>query len=98
LILFDTFVGSTPYPGLSSSEVLKRVRDGYRLEKPEHCKREIYNIMYYCWNKNPDERPSFSALVQDFETLLVKETDYIDLNMFPEHAYYNELSLSGEKV
>ena len=66
--------------------------------KPEHCKREIYNIMYYCWNKNPEDRPSFSALVQDFESLLGKESDYIDLNMFPEHAYYNELSLSGEKV
>ena len=43
-------LGSTPYPGMPASEVMKRVRDGYRLEKPEHAKREIYNMMYYCWD------------------------------------------------
>ena len=32
-------LGSTPYPGLSGSEVMKRVREGVRLEKPEHCDR-----------------------------------------------------------
>lgn len=92
-------LGSVPYPGLHASEVMKRVRDGYRLEKPEHCKRELHNIMVKCWDKSADERPSFIDLVQDFELLLIKETDYIDLNQFPEHAYYNEiLSLSGERV
>ena len=38
-------LGANPYQGLHSSEVMKKVRDGYRLEKPEHCKRELYNIM-----------------------------------------------------
>ena len=47
---------------------------------------------------DPEERPDFSTLVDDFESKLVQETDYIDLNMFPEHAYYNDVSLSGEKV
>jgi hypothetical protein len=36
--------------------------------------------------------------LQDFETMLMKDTDYIDLNQFPDHAYYNEVSLSGERV
>ena len=30
--------------------------------------------------------------------VLVQDTDYIDLNMFPENDYYNEVSLSDEKV
>jgi len=90
-------LGSVPYPGLQPSEVMKKVNAGYRLEKPEHCKRELYNIMVKCWEKEPKERPSFSDLVRDFEALLVKEMDYIDLNLFPENDYYNEaISLSGE--
>ena len=35
---------------------------------------------------------------QNLESLLTKGTDYIDLNQFPDHAYYNEVSLSGERV
>ena len=53
--------------------------------------------MVKCWKKEPKERPTFSDLVRDFEQLLVKEMDYIDLNIFPENDYYNEaISLSGE--
>ena len=57
-------LGSTPYPGMSGSEVMKKVREGQRLDKPEHCDREIYNMMFYCWDKDPSERPTFKDLVQ----------------------------------
>ena len=30
--------------------------------------------------------------VKDLEALLTKDTDYIDLNQFPDHAYYNEVT------
>ncbi|XP_055700402.1 tyrosine kinase receptor Cad96Ca [Phlebotomus papatasi] len=91
-------LGSTPYPGIAAAEVMRQVRDGYRLEKPEHCRRELYNIMYYCWAKDSNERPSFSELVILLDKLLLTETDYIELERFPDHNYYNMLSLSGEKL
>ena len=110
---------------IDDHQVMKRVKEGYRPEKPEHCDREIYNMMFYCWDKDPAERPSFSQLViimmlieammvlgtigmvlilmvililmvtqvKDLEALLTKDTDYIDLNQFPDHAYYNEVTL-----
>jgi hypothetical protein len=37
-------LGSTPYPGMSGSEVMKRVKEGHRLEKPEHCDRKFVSI------------------------------------------------------
>ncbi|XP_072379897.1 tyrosine kinase receptor Cad96Ca [Diabrotica undecimpunctata] len=91
-------LGSTPYPGMSAVDVMKKVRDGYRLDKPEHCRRELYNIMYYCWDKDPKERPSFTELLELLEKLLMTETDYIELERFPDHSYYNMMSLSGEKL
>ena len=60
--------------------------------------RQLFNIMSYCWSQDPEERPTFEELVEEFEKLLVQDTDYIDLNMFPENDYYNEVSLSDEKV
>ncbi|XP_073812331.1 tyrosine kinase receptor Cad96Ca [Musca autumnalis] len=91
-------LGSTPYPGLSAAEVMRKVRDGYRLEKPEHCRRELYNIMYYCWSKDPNDRPVFQELVQMLDRLLQAEMEYIELERFPDHNYYNIPSVSGEKV
>ncbi|XP_075216987.1 tyrosine kinase receptor Cad96Ca [Lycorma delicatula] len=91
-------LGSTPYPGLAAAEVMRKVRDGYRLDKPEHCRRELYNIMFYCWDKDPKERPNFTELVELLEQLLLTETEYIELDRFPDHSYYNMVSLSGEKL
>ncbi|ERL85918.1 hypothetical protein D910_03333 [Dendroctonus ponderosae] len=91
-------LGSTPYPGLSAADVMRKVRDGYRLDKPEHCRREIYNIMYYCWDNDANMRPSFSECGNLLENLIMTETDYIELERFPDHSYYNMMSLSGEKL
>ena len=92
-------LGATPYPGLSAAEVMKKVKDeGYRLEKPEHCRRELYNVMYYCWNDDANIRPTFSELVQLLDKLMLTETDYIELERFPDHSYYNIVHLSDEKV
>ncbi|KAH8363365.1 hypothetical protein KR084_009073 [Drosophila pseudotakahashii] len=91
-------LGSTPYPGISAADVMRKVRDGYRLEKPEHCRRELYNIMYYCWSHDPQERPLFGEIIQMLDKLLHTEMDYIELERFPDHNYYNIVSLSGEKL
>nr|WOX59761.1 receptor tyrosine kinase FGFR2A1 [Carcinus maenas]WOX59763.1 receptor tyrosine kinase FGFR2A2 [Carcinus maenas] len=82
-------LGSTPYPGMGAVEVMRKVREGYRMEKPDHCRREIYNIMYYCWDKDPNERPCFTELVHTLEGLLMTEVEYIELDRFPDHNYYN---------
>uniref|UniRef100_A0A182HN13 receptor protein-tyrosine kinase n=1 Tax=Anopheles arabiensis TaxID=7173 RepID=A0A182HN13_ANOAR len=91
-------LGSTPYPGIAAADVMRKVRDGYRLEKPEHCRRELYNIMFYCWAADPNERPGFPEVVEMLDRLLQTETDYIELERFPDHNYYNMLNMSGEKL
>ncbi|XP_072939757.1 tyrosine kinase receptor Cad96Ca isoform X2 [Epargyreus clarus] len=91
-------LGSTPYPGLSAGDVMRKVREGHRLEKPEHCRRELYNIMYYCWEAEPTSRPDFKEVVAMLERLLCTEMDYIELERFPDHSYYNLQQLEGEKV
>lgn len=93
-------LGWTPYPGFAAAEVIKKVCDGFRLEKPEHCKREMFNIMYYCWDRDANKRPSFTELVTMLDNILYSENDYIELDRFPDHAYYNILKpgMTGEKL
>ncbi|GIY16304.1 tyrosine kinase receptor Cad96Ca [Caerostris extrusa] len=91
-------LGSTPYPGMAAGDVMRKVKEGYRMEKPDHCKREVYNILFYCWDEDPLKRPTFGELVVLLDRLLVGENDYIELDRFPDHAYYNITGLSGEKL
>jgi fibroblast growth factor receptor 1 len=92
-------LGSTPYPGMGAADVMKKVRDGYRLEKPEHTSREIYNYMYYCWDADPKNRPDFGEIRVNLDKLLSTSADYIELERYTEHNYYNILhNISGEKL
>ncbi|EDO49467.1 predicted protein, partial [Nematostella vectensis] len=61
--------GLMPYAGMSGVEILERLKQGYRLEKPSCCSQELYAIMYECWNPEPKNRPSFSDIVHRLEEI-----------------------------
>lgn len=46
-----------------------KLENGNRLEKPEKCPIEIYNIMFKCWLTNKNVRPTMSQLVNEFENV-----------------------------
>lgn len=44
------------------ADVVKHVEVGYKMEAPEGCPSEIYEMMRQAWDLNPSRRPSFSDL------------------------------------
>lgn len=54
--------------------------------------------MYYCWSQDANERPTFAEIIKMLDKLLHTEMDYIELERFPDHNYYNIVNLSGEKL
>ncbi|XP_070543719.1 fibroblast growth factor receptor 3-like [Ptychodera flava] len=70
--------GETPYPGMSASKVVKAVKEGYRMARPDDCPQSMYAIMKRCWLENPDDRPTFNVLLQKFDRLLSQFADYIN--------------------
>ena len=82
-------LGASPYPNITKMEVLfQMLKEGHRMERPKNCSIEIYLIMRDCWNHSPDQRPSFSSLVEDFERLLTlaREGDYLDMGPMMDDA------------
>lgn len=55
------------------AEVADRVERGFRMEAPDGCPQNIYEIMRTCWEKDENKRPTFkqihSKLHQSFQTL-----------------------------
>uniref|UniRef100_A0A8D2L4B0 Tyrosine-protein kinase n=1 Tax=Varanus komodoensis TaxID=61221 RepID=A0A8D2L4B0_VARKO len=61
--------GRTPYPGMSHMEVIRALERGYRMPCPEGCPREFYEVMMRCWEKQPENRPTFESnqsILEDF--------------------------------
>lgn len=85
-------LGSTPYPTMGAREVMRRVCDGYRLERPSHCRIELFRVISKCWNADPNKRPDFAALRHEIGALIEASKDgggYVDLESFAESNKYS---------
>ncbi|XP_071646170.1 uncharacterized protein [Temnothorax longispinosus] len=77
-------LGSTPYPDMTAREVMRNVHNGYRLERPSHCRTELFRVISRCWHADPDRRPEFQILRRDLAQLLEDNMNghYVDLESF----------------
>ncbi|XP_069001266.1 proto-oncogene tyrosine-protein kinase receptor Ret [Embiotoca jacksoni] len=72
-------LGGNPYPGIAPERLFNLLKTGYRMERPENCTEEMYNLMLRCWKQEADKRPTFSDISKELEKMMVKSRDYLDL-------------------
>lgn len=87
IVLYElvTF-GQHPYTGLSTFEVMEKIKVGYRLPNPEskcvrriECPDEMYSMMLKCWDDVPEARPTFTFLREYFDNYYNEtETPYVE--------------------
>ncbi|XP_078381578.1 fibroblast growth factor receptor 2-like [Oculina patagonica] len=77
-------LGGFPYPGIRNTEIMRLLKRGYRMEKPDTCSDEFYQLMTRCWEDDPDGRPTFTELCQDLEELMQRDVPYLDLVQLDE--------------
>jgi hypothetical protein len=75
--------GAMPYSTVLPHELLSKLMNGYRLEKPADCLNELYDVMLSCWNLEPMLRPTFCELCFILEEITtndskVREKDQTD--------------------
>jgi c-src tyrosine kinase len=60
ILLWEIYsFGRVPYPRIPLADVVKHVEKGYKMEAPEGCPPEVYEIMRQAWDLNPEKRPTF---------------------------------------
>jgi hypothetical protein len=69
---------------MTAREVMRNVHNGYRLERPSHCRSELFRVISRCWHADPDRRPEFQTLRRDLAQLLEDNMNghYVDLESF----------------
>lgn len=81
-------LGSSPYANTPGREVMRGVARGRRLERPGHCRPELYALMEASWRAEPRRRPTFDELRTSLAVMLDAPPDgdaaasYVDLESF----------------
>lgn len=83
-----TRLGGSPYPLLTNTELMRFIKNGQRMEKPELCSDHVYSLMLDCWKQDGNERPSFQELVGRLEELMTQEVEYFDFDKVDESKEY----------
>ncbi|XP_055839664.1 tyrosine-protein kinase receptor [Episyrphus balteatus] len=79
VLLWEVFsLGLMPYTGLQNRDVMHLVTNGGRLDAPPGCPAIIYRLMAECWNPTPEERPSFSNILERL-SICVQDEDMLNL-------------------
>ncbi|XP_073254702.1 uncharacterized protein [Porites lutea] len=83
-------LGGVPYPTLTNSELYRLLGTGYRMEKPDMCSDDVYELISDCWNEDPYIRPSFYRLIEKLEAIMERDAPYLNVNKHNEdRPYYN---------
>ncbi|KAL3880215.1 hypothetical protein ACJMK2_032471 [Sinanodonta woodiana] len=100
VFLWELFaLGGSPYPGVELNEkFISLLRDGYRMEKPEAASDEIYEVMKSCWAENPDDRPTFSQLVNKMGDFLEDNVKQYYLDLGKSYLKMHDLEPEGATV
>ena len=67
---------------MSSREIIKQLKEGYRMAAPNHCPDQIWRIISNTWISNPEQRPSATELFQQLDDVKVSVCSA------PEGQYY----------
>jgi serine/threonine protein kinase len=62
--------GAMPYGHWDDAEVVRQIKGGYKIRRPEHCPTDLYKqVVNACLNTDPQQRPVFKQLARVLTTL-----------------------------
>uniref|UniRef100_A0A8C2F748 Receptor protein-tyrosine kinase n=1 Tax=Cyprinus carpio TaxID=7962 RepID=A0A8C2F748_CYPCA len=69
--------GMKPYDQIPAREIPDLLERGDRLPQPFNCTEDVYMIMVKCWMIDPDSRPRFKELVEEFSLMARDPARYV---------------------
>lgn len=80
ILMMEIFTyGERPYKEFTdASSLIIKLNDGYRMPKPErhHLPNDIYDLIFKCWQRDPEHRPTFEFLSNFLRTAISDRSEY----------------------
>lgn len=87
-IVYELITLDKPYQDLNSFKIWKKVVEGGRPKIKSTTPKCYKKLIQDCWSQNPSLRPSFSQIVEEFETNKNFLTDSIDSHRFSAYVKF----------
>ncbi|XP_031780509.1 tyrosine-protein kinase CSK isoform X2 [Nasonia vitripennis] len=79
ILLWEIYsFGRVPYPRIPLVDVVKCVEKGYKMEPPDGCPAEVYDIMRKAWDLQPEKRPNFHDVKIKLGQLKIEYTQAVN--------------------
>uniref|UniRef100_A0A8B9JQS1 receptor protein-tyrosine kinase n=1 Tax=Astyanax mexicanus TaxID=7994 RepID=A0A8B9JQS1_ASTMX len=62
--------GERPYWDMSNQDVINAIEQDYRLPPPMDCPNALHQLMLDCWQKDRNNRPKFSQIVNTLDKMI----------------------------
>ena len=91
ILMWEIFsLGEIPYPGMVSKEVIRQLKEGYRMNPPLNCPQEIYAMMTDCWTSHAEYQPTAEELFLQLDELKVSVVTAPEGQYYGQHVEYGE--------
>lgn len=89
VVLYEIFtVGGSPYPGINGRDIPNKLQKGYRMPKPKHVEKKLYQLMVQCWQVRPNDRPTFSVLKDKITSMMKNNNEtYVNMEKYDTSKY-----------
>ncbi|KAM3716444.1 putative tyrosine-protein kinase [Dirofilaria immitis] len=91
ILMFEIVtLGGSPYPSIQPDDMLEYLEAGGRIDQPDNCPDNYYEVMRSCWAHEPSLRPNFGTIRQKLASQLEDITEqYSYLKLDNQRDYYN---------
>uniref|UniRef100_A0A7N8X112 receptor protein-tyrosine kinase n=1 Tax=Mastacembelus armatus TaxID=205130 RepID=A0A7N8X112_9TELE len=71
--------GERPYWDMTNQDVINAIEQDYRLPPPMDCPSALHQLMLDCWQKDRNNRPKFSQIVNNLDKMILTEGVHLPL-------------------
>ena len=62
--------GTKPFSRIKNNDVIGKIENGERLNKPDLCPHPLFSLLEHCWKYDPAERPTAAEIDTRIELLI----------------------------